>query len=72
MKYANLTTAQKELLDLLQHKEVDEYYDALKTIYYLGTYGVGVEKAELLASRYVYDLLDAIQKIVMENCDLSN
>lgn len=70
MKYANLTTAQKELLDLLQHKEVDEYYDALKTIYYLGTYGVGVEKVELLASRYVYDLLDAIQKIVIENCGL--
>ena len=61
-----VTLAQKELLELLSHKEVRVYFEALKTVHYLATYSVGVEKVELWASRDVHNLLDALQKIVME------
>jgi hypothetical protein len=53
-----LSLAQIELIDLIQGSEVEDY---------LGTYCVGSELAELSASVYVHRLLDAIQKITIEN-----
>lgn len=35
-----ITTAQKELLDLLNTNEIQDYFDALKKVHYLGTYCV--------------------------------
>ena len=61
-----VTSAQKELLKLLEHKEANEYFESLKMVHYLATYCVGNEIVELSASRYVHDLLDAVQKIAME------
>lgn len=66
MESVKITPAQKELLELLSNKEVHIYFEALKTVHYLATYCVGVEKVELWASRDVHNLLDALQKIVME------
>ncbi len=62
-----VTPAQKELIELLAHKEVHDYFEALKMIHYLGTYCVSTEIVELSASRIIHDLLDAIQKIVIES-----
>mgnify|MGYP000358163537 CR=1 FL=1 len=67
MESEKLTTAQKELLKLLEHKEANEYFESLKMVHYLATYCVGTEMVELSASRYVHDLLDVIQKIAMEH-----
>ena len=67
IKLVELTQAQKELLNLLQHSEVKEYFESLKTVHYLGTYLINSELADLSASGYVHQLLDAIQKITMEN-----
>lgn len=61
-----VTKAQKELIKLLAHKEVHEYFESLKMIHYLGTYCVKEGMAELWASRLVHDLLDAVQKISLE------
>ena len=62
-----ITQAQKELLELLQHSEATDYFDALKKVHYLGTYCVDKDMVELEASSYVHHLLDAIQKIALEN-----
>jgi hypothetical protein len=67
MKHLKLTPAQKELLELLEHKEAEDYFESLKTVHYLATYCVGNEMVELSASRDVHDLLDVIQKISIEN-----
>ncbi len=61
-----VTPAQKELLKLLEHKEALDHFESLKTVHCLGTYYVGTEMVELSASRYVHDLLDVVQKIVLE------
>jgi len=66
-EYVEVTTAQKELLKLLEHKEAKEYFESLKMVHYLATYCVGMEMVELSASRYVHDLLDVIQKISIEH-----
>ncbi len=66
MKYSNLTPAQIELLNLLQHKEATDYFDSLKKVHYLGTYCVETDMVELSASQYVHELLFAIQKIAIE------
>jgi hypothetical protein len=71
MEFINLTSAQKELLNLLQHKEAYAYFESLKTVHYLATYCVGAEIVELSASRYVHDLLDVIQEIALEHDALS-
>ncbi|NVK53357.1 MAG: hypothetical protein HWD85_10525 [Flavobacteriaceae bacterium] len=65
-EHIEVTSAQKELLELLTHKEVYDYFESLKMVHYLATYCVGSEMVELSASRYTHDLLDAIQKIVIE------
>ncbi len=62
-----ITTAQKELLDLLNTNEIHDYFDALKKVHYLGTYCVQKDMVELEASAYVHNLLDVVQKIVLEN-----
>ncbi len=67
MKYSNLTLAQKELLNLLQHKEAADFFDSLKKVHYLGTYCVEKDMVELSASQYVHELLFAIQKIAIEH-----
>ena len=67
MENLQLTPAQKELLDLLNHKEVHDFYASLKVVHYLGTYYVGNDIVDLSASRYVHDLLDALQKIAKED-----
>ncbi len=67
MKYIELTSAQKELIDLLKHKEAQEYFHSLKEIHYLGTYCVMKDLVNLSASQYVHHLLDSIQKIALEN-----
>lgn len=67
MESEKLTPAQKELLKLLEHKEAAVNFESLKMVHYLGTYCVGTEMVELSASRYVHDLLDAVQKIAMEH-----
>jgi hypothetical protein len=61
-----LTKAQSELIELLNHKEINDYFEALKMIHYLGTYCVESEIVELSASRLVHDLLDVLQKISLE------
>lgn len=67
MDYLNLTSAQKELLKLLEHSEVEDYFESLKKVYYLGTYLIDSELVDIAASGYVHQLLDAIQKITIEN-----
>lgn len=62
-----VTKAQKELIELLAHKEVQEYFESLKMVHYLSTYCVKQEMVELWASRLVHDLLDIIQKIDIEH-----
>ena len=69
MKQIQVTKAQKELLDLLNDKEVNDYFTSLKTVHYLGTYYVNNDLVDLSASRYVHDLLDAIQKIIKKSND---
>ena len=63
-----VTPAQKELFLLLKNPEVEEYYNALKKVHYLATYSIDVELIELSASAYVHELMDVVQKIVIENC----
>jgi hypothetical protein len=63
-----VTPAQKELFILLKNPEVEEYYNALKKVHYLATYSVDVELIELSASAYVHELMDVVQKIVIEHC----
>jgi hypothetical protein len=67
-----VTKAQKELIELLAHKEVQDYFESLKMIHYLGTYCVNEGIVELWASRLVHDLLDAIQKITIERLLLNS
>ncbi|QHI37111.1 hypothetical protein IMCC3317_24890 [Kordia antarctica] len=62
-----ITQAQKELLELLQHSEATDYFDSLKKVHFLGTYCVQPEMVELEASSYVHNLLDAVQKIALES-----
>jgi len=73
-KYMKLTPAQIELIELIQDCEVEDYFQSLKKIHYLGTYCVDSELLELSASAYVHRLLDAIQKITIENtyCEKSD
>ena len=66
MEY-NLTTAQKELLELLNQDNVNDYFEALKTVHYLATYCINEELVNLSASRSVQDLLDVIERITIEN-----
>jgi len=66
MENLNITTAQKELLNLLQHSEVEDYFDSLKKVHYLGTYLIDSELVDISASGYVHQLLDVMQKIVIE------
>jgi len=59
---------------LIQDSEVEDYFQSLKKIHYLGTYCVDSEMVELSASAYVHRLLDAIQEITIENtyCEKSD
>ena len=61
-----VTPAQKELLELLNPKGIEDYFESLKMLHYLATYCVAHEMVELWASRNVHDLMDAIQKIILE------
>ena len=65
--FIQVTSAQKELLSLLEHKEAPDYYESLKMVHYLATYCVAHEMVELSASRIVHNLMDAIHKIVIEH-----
>ncbi len=65
-KSVELTLAQKELLQLLQHSEVENYFESLKKVHYLGTYLIDPELVDISASGYVHQLLDVIQKITLE------
>lgn len=65
-KSIELTPAQEELLKLLQHSEVEDYFESLKKVHYLGTYLIDSELVDISASGYVHQLLDVIQKIVLE------
>ena len=67
MESVKVTPAQKELLELLSAKEVNDHFESLKMVHYLATYCLSNEMVELWASRSVHDLLDVIQKIVIEN-----
>jgi len=73
-KYMKLTPAQIELIDLIQGGEVEGYFQSLKKIHYLGTYCVDTKKVQLSASAHVHRLLDALQKIAIENvyCEKSD
>jgi hypothetical protein len=62
-----VTPAQKELLELLAHKEVHGYLESLKMVHYLGTYNVKSDAAELWASCSVHGLIECIQKIAVED-----
>lgn len=59
--------AQKELLELLSHKEAKDHFESLKMVHYLATYAVDSGMVELWASQRVHDLMDVIQNIVLEN-----
>ena len=48
--FIQVTSAQKELLRLLEHKEAPDYYESLKMVHYLATYCVAHEMVELSAS----------------------
>lgn len=61
--------ARKELQELLDGKEIIEIYEALKKVHYLGTYFVPPELVDLSASASIYQLLDVMQKVVMEEED---
>lgn len=63
----NVSPAQKELLELLSHKEAKDHFESLKMVHYLATYAVDSGMVELWASRSVHDLMDVIQNIVFEN-----
>ncbi|NER12102.1 hypothetical protein GWK08_01490 [Leptobacterium flavescens] len=65
--HIQLTAAQKELFELLNNREIKDYYDALKTVHYLGTYHVRNDMVDLSASRQVQDLLDVIREIAIEH-----
>ena len=58
--------ARKELQELLDGKEIVTYYEALKKVHYLGTYFVPPELVDLSASASIHQLLDVMQKVVME------
>lgn len=62
-----VSPAQIELLELLSHKEAEDHFESLKMVHYLATYVVDNGMVELWASRSVHDLMDALQKIAMEN-----
>jgi len=70
MENLNVTPAQKELLNLLRHSEVEDYFESLKKAYYLGTYLIDSELVDISASGYVHQLLDVIQKIVIERASI--
>lgn len=59
--------AQKELLDLLSHKEAKDHFEFLKMVNYLATYSVDSGMVKLWASQRVHDLMDVIQNIALEN-----
>ena len=61
-----VTPAQQKLLQFITPIEAEDIYNSLKKVHYLGTYCVDTEMAELSSSRYVHELLDAIQQIVNE------
>ena len=61
-----VTPAQKELLELVAHKEVHGYLESLKMVHYLGTYHVKSDAVELWASGSVQDLIECVQKIANE------
>lgn len=63
----NVSPAQKELLELLSHKEAKDHFESLKMVHYLATYAVDSGMVELWASRSVHDLMDAVQNIAIEN-----
>ena len=67
MESVKVTPAQKELLELLSTKEVKDHFESLQMVHYLATYCVRSEVVELSASRDVHDLMNSIQKIVLEN-----
>ncbi len=58
--------ARKELQELLDGKEIITYYEALKKVHSLGTYFVPPEMVDLSASASIDQLLDVMQKVVME------
>jgi len=66
-KYMKLSPAQIELIELIKHSEVEDYFESLKRVHYLGSYLIDSEVVELSAFAYVHQLLDVIQKIVIEN-----
>jgi len=67
MESIKVSPAQKELLELLAHKEVHGCLESLKMVHYLGTYHVKSDAAELWASGSVQDLIECIQKIAIED-----
>ena len=67
MEPVKITPAQKELLELLSAKEVKDHFESLQMVHHLATYCVGNEMVELSASRDVHNLMNTIQKIVLEN-----
>ncbi|MAD97949.1 MAG: hypothetical protein CMB99_11545 [Flavobacteriaceae bacterium] len=67
MESIKVSPAQKELLELLAHKEVHGYLESLKMVHYLGTYHVKSDAAELWASGSVQNLIECIQKIANED-----
>ena len=71
MESVKVTPAQKELLELLSHKEAKDHFESLKMVHYLATYGVDSGMVELWASRDVHDLMNVIQKIVLETKHLN-
>jgi len=61
-----ITHAQKELLNLLNHREAKDYFESIRKVHYLGTYCIESDMVELSASSQVHDLLDIIQEISIE------
>lgn len=58
--------SRKELQELLDGKKMVAYYEALKKVNYLASYFVLPELVDLSASASIYQLLDVMQKVVME------
>tara|TARA_B110000967_G_C18314592_1_gene284572 strand:- start:65 stop:271 length:207 start_codon:yes stop_codon:yes gene_type:complete len=65
-EYIKVTPAQKELLELLNAKEVYRYMDSLEMVLFLATYCVRPEIAENSCALSVDALLECIRKMAAE------
>ena len=62
-----LTSAQKKLIGLLNHRDVADYFESLKKVHQLATYCVDQDMIEPKASSDTHELMDILQLLSLEN-----